>query len=127
MLTITFWLSMPAKPRRQPILSSKRFAQHFREAIRGGCRLFWTTAIKFQLKIMKYARFQFAVVVFLLAAGLSGNGQAQPRQHRQMSGSEIRKIDFRNFTYHSTLCAQELSRDGVGETVRVRNGQFKNA
>lgn len=76
---------------------------------------------------MKYARFQSAVVVFLLAAGLSGNGQVRPRQPRQMSGSEIRKIDFRNFTYHSTLCTQELWRDGLGETVRVRNGQFKNA
>lgn len=67
------------------------------------------------------------MVVFLLAANLSGNGQVRSRQSRQVSGSEIRTIDFRNFTYHSTLCAQELSRDGVGETVRVRNGQIKNA
>ena len=76
---------------------------------------------------MKHTRFQSAVIVFLLASNLSADGQVRSPQRRQLSGSEIRKIDFRNFTYHSTLCSQELSRDGLGETVRVRNGQFKNA
>ncbi len=36
------------------------------------------------------------------------------------------KVDFRNFTYHSSLCSQEFGKKGIGKTVRVRKGEFKN-
>ena len=53
--------------------------------------------------------------------------------HRKQSGStpasntqtDIRKVDFLNRTYHSTLCSQEYGRKGIGRIVRVRNGEFK--
>lgn len=40
--------------------------------------------------------------------------------------SEIRKVDFLNLTYPSSLCSQEYGDKGLGKTVRVRNGEFKN-
>jgi len=40
--------------------------------------------------------------------------------------TDIRKVDFLNFTYHSSLCSREYGGKGIGKTVRVRNGEFKN-
>jgi hypothetical protein len=40
--------------------------------------------------------------------------------------TDIRKVDFLNSTYHSSLCSQEYGRKGIGKTVRVLNGEFKN-
>jgi hypothetical protein len=56
------------------------------------------------------------------------------QSHSKRSGSrassntvtDIRKVDFRNFTYHSSLCSQEYGRKGIGKIVTVRNGEFKN-
>lgn len=76
---------------------------------------------------MKYTCFQGVLIGFTLMVNLSSYGQVRSRPSWQNSGSEIRKVDFRNFTYHPTLCTEELSRAGLGKTVRVRNGQFKNA
>jgi hypothetical protein len=44
----------------------------------------------------------------------------------QSSVTDIRKVDFLNFTYHSALCSQEYGRGGIGRIVQVRNGEFKN-
>jgi hypothetical protein len=40
--------------------------------------------------------------------------------------SEVRGIDFRNFTYHPYLCSREYAKEGIGPTVRLRNGQYHN-
>lgn len=40
--------------------------------------------------------------------------------------TDIRKVDFLNFTYPSSLCSQEYGGNGIGKTVSVRNGEFKN-
>ena len=42
------------------------------------------------------------------------------------SGTDIRKVDFLNFTYNSSLCSQEYGRKGIGRIVKVTNGEFKN-
>jgi hypothetical protein len=42
------------------------------------------------------------------------------------STTDIRKVDFRNFSYDSSLCSQEYGRQGIGKIVRVRDGEFKN-
>jgi hypothetical protein len=39
--------------------------------------------------------------------------------------TDIRKVDFLSSTYPSSLCAQEYGREGIGKTVRVRDGEFK--
>jgi hypothetical protein len=39
--------------------------------------------------------------------------------------TDIRKVDFLNFTYHSSLCSQEYGRQGIGKIVPVRKGEFK--
>jgi hypothetical protein len=57
---------------------------------------------------------------------------AQPGSHQPSStpGSatvaDIRKVDFLDFTYPSSLCSQEYGRQGIGKTVRVHSGEFKN-
>jgi hypothetical protein len=40
--------------------------------------------------------------------------------------TDIRKVDFQNFTYNTSLCSQEYGRKGIGKIVRVRSGEFKN-
>jgi hypothetical protein len=40
--------------------------------------------------------------------------------------TDIRKVDFLNFTYQSPLCSRELGKQGIGKTVRVQKGEFKN-
>lgn len=42
------------------------------------------------------------------------------------AAGDIRKIDFLNFTYHSSLCSQEYGSNGLGKAVRVRDGELKN-
>ena len=60
------------------------------------------------------------------------SGVAQSRINRPSSTpnsatvTDIRKVDFLNFTYHSSLCSREYGRNGIGKIVRVRNGEFKN-
>jgi hypothetical protein len=59
------------------------------------------------------------------------SGVAQPRstQSSVTPGSatvtDIRKVDFLNLTYPSSLCSQEYGGKGIGKTVRVRDGEFK--
>lgn len=55
-------------------------------------------------------------------------GQARSRAPRQSNIQRtyvsIRQVDFKNFTYHPSLCNQSL---GIGATVRVIQGKYKNA
>jgi hypothetical protein len=60
------------------------------------------------------------------------SGAAQSRSTRRGASprsdtvTDIRQVDFLNFTYHSSLCSQEFGKEGIGKTVRVRKGEFKN-
>ena len=40
--------------------------------------------------------------------------------------TDIRKVDFLNFTYNSSQCSTEYGRLGIGKIVTVKNGEFKN-
>jgi type 1 fimbria pilin len=42
------------------------------------------------------------------------------------SVTDIRKVDFLNFTYNPTQCSQEYGRQGIGRMVKVKDGEFKN-
>lgn len=50
----------------------------------------------------------------------AASGVAQP------AVTEIRKVDFLNFDYRSSLCSKEYGKQGIGKTVQVRDGEFKN-
>ena len=40
--------------------------------------------------------------------------------------TDIRKVDFLNFTYPSTTCSEEYGKNGIPKTIHVRNGELKN-
>ena len=63
------------------------------------------------------------IILFGAAAGIAQPASKQPGS---ATVTDIRKVDFRNFTYSSSLCSQEYGRQGVGKIVRVRDGEFKN-
>jgi len=69
-------------------------------------------------------------LMIILLCVTSGVAQSRSRQPSSTTSSatvtDIRKVDFLNFTYHSSLCSQEYGRKGIGKIVRVRNGEFKN-
>lgn len=60
------------------------------------------------------------MIVFLGAA----SAVAQPPA-KSKTVSNIRQVDFQNFTYTSTLCSQEYGRQGIPRLVPVRQGEFK--
>ncbi len=64
-------------------------------------------------------------IILSLAIILLGitSAVAQPASNKL---TDIRKADFLNFTYSSSLCSQEYGRQGIRKIVRVRNGEFKN-
>jgi hypothetical protein len=68
--------------------------------------------------------------LIILLCVTSGVAQSRSKRPRSRPGpaavTDIRKVDFLNFTYHSSLCSQEYGRKGVGKIVRVGNGEFKN-
>jgi hypothetical protein len=64
--------------------------------------------------------------MILLLWATSGVAQPSGKQPSSTTATDIRKVDFRNFTYHSSLCSQEYGKKGIGKTVRVRNGEFKD-
>jgi hypothetical protein len=64
------------------------------------------------------------ITVLCVTSGIAQSSSAQPTP-TPGSAPDIRKVDFLNFTYHSSLCSQEYGK-GIGKSVRVRNGEFKN-
>jgi hypothetical protein len=68
------------------------------------------------------------LMIFLLCV-TSGVAQSRGKRPGSTPGSntvtDIRKVDFLNFTYHSSLCSQEYGRQGIGKIVSVRKGEFK--
>ena len=69
-------------------------------------------------------------LMIILLCVKSGVAQSSSKRPDSTPGSvnvtDIRKVDFLNFTYHSSLCSQEYGRKGLGKIVSVRNGEFKN-
>lgn len=69
-------------------------------------------------------------MMIILLCATSGLAQSRSKQPDSTPGSaavtDIRKVDFLNFTYPSSLCSVEFGRQGIGKTVRVRGGEFKN-
>ena len=69
-------------------------------------------------------------LMIILLCATSGIAQSRSKQPGSTPASatvtDIRKVDFLNFTYHSSLCSQEYGRKGISKIVRVRNGEFKN-
>jgi hypothetical protein len=59
-------------------------------------------------------------LMFLLLCALTSAAQTKPPV------TDIRKVDFLNFTYNPTQCSQEYGRQGIGRMVNVRDGEFKN-
>lgn len=69
-------------------------------------------------------------LMIVLLWATSGVGQPQSKRPGSTPSSntitDIRKVDFLNFTYHSSLCSQEYGRQGIGKIVNVHKGEFKN-
>jgi hypothetical protein len=67
--------------------------------------------------------------MIILLCVTSGVAQSTSKQAGSTPGSapvtDIRKVDFLNFTYHSSLCSREYRRQGIGKIVRVRKGEFR--
>jgi len=56
----------------------------------------------------------------------TGVAQARSKPPSSAAVTDIRKVDFLNFTYPSALCSQEYGKKGIGKRVPVQNGEFKN-
>jgi len=41
------------------------------------------------------------------------------------TGSDIRNIDFKNFTYDTSYCYDQFKDDGLDKSITVHNGEFK--
>ena len=71
----------------------------------------------------------FCLMILLLCV-TSGVAQSRSKQPNSTPNSapvtDIRKVDFLNFAYPSSLCSQEYGKKGIGKTVRVSKGEFKN-
>ena len=65
-------------------------------------------------------------LTIILLCGTSGVAQSGSRQPSSTPLTDIRRADFLNFTYQSSLCSREYRRNGIGRVVRVRNGEFRN-
>jgi len=74
-------------------------------------------------------KFYTAMVIAMLCA-TSGVAQSNSKQPSSTPSSntitDIRQVDFLNFTYPSSLCSQEFGKKGIGKSVRVSKGEFKN-
>lgn len=62
------------------------------------------------------------ISLLCVAAGVA---QSQGNPPSSAAVTDIRKVDFLDFTYHSSLCSQEYGSQGIGKEVPVRNGEFK--
>ncbi len=69
-------------------------------------------------------------LTIILLCATSGVAQSSSKRPDSTPGADtitdIRQVDFLNFTYPSSLCSQEFGKKGIGKTVRVRKGEFKN-
>jgi hypothetical protein len=75
---------------------------------------------------MTYNRMLVSLIFPLILIGNGQAGTASQAQGKDTAASAIRREDFLNFTYHPSLCTQEYAKEGIGKTVRVHNGEYKN-
>lgn len=67
------------------------------------------------------------IMVLCVTSGVAQPPSEQPSSTpSSAAATDIRKVDFLNFTYHSSLCSQEYGKEGIGKTVPVRDGEFKS-
>ena len=64
-------------------------------------------------------------LMMILLCVANGVAQAPSKQPSSATVTDIRKVDFLDFTYRPSLCSREYGKDGIGKTVRVQNGEFK--
>ena len=64
------------------------------------------------------------MITLLCAASSMAQSSSKPKDSNSVT--DIRKVDFLNFTYQSSLCSQEYGGKGIGKLVNVRKGEFKN-
>lgn len=68
-------------------------------------------------------------LMIILLGAASGVAQSRSKQPASVPSlntlTDIRKVDFLNFAYHSSLCSREYGRQGIGKIVPVRKGEFK--
>jgi hypothetical protein len=65
------------------------------------------------------------MILLFITTGIS-SGPRPDSKPRPNTETDIKKVDFLNFTYSSSLCSQEFGNKGIGKTVRVTKGEFKN-
>jgi hypothetical protein len=68
------------------------------------------------------------LTIILLATStvVQSRSKRPDSEHSSTPETDIRKVDFLNFTYRSSLCSQEYGKKGIGKVVKVSNGEFKN-
>lgn len=67
------------------------------------------------------------IILLCVTSGVAQSSSKQPSSApSSATETDIRKVDFLNLTYHSSLCSQEYGGKGIGKEVRVRNGELKN-
>jgi hypothetical protein len=71
------------------------------------------------------SRLTLCLTISLLCVA-SGVAQSQGKPPSSPAVTDTRKVDFLDFTYHSSLCSQEYGSKGIGKEVHVRDGEFKN-
>lgn len=69
---------------------------------------------------------QVLFLMIMLLGVTSGIAQPGGKKPSSPTVTDIRKVDFLNFTYQSSLCSQDYGKEGIGKTVRVRDGEFKS-
>lgn len=73
---------------------------------------------------MPYRLFVAVLLVFLQASICFPRAQRPTGTRPTGKVINIRRVDFLNFDYPSTLCHREFAGDGLGARVRVRKGKF---
>jgi hypothetical protein len=75
-------------------------------------------------------RRQMISCLIILLCATSGVAQSSSKRPSSTPSSDtitdIRQVDFLNFSYPSSLCSVEFGKKGIGKTVLVRKGEFKN-
>jgi len=65
-------------------------------------------------------------LMIVVLCATSGVAQPGSKQSSSAAITDIRKVDFLNFTYPSSLCSKEYGKQGIGKMVHVQDGELKN-
>jgi hypothetical protein len=64
------------------------------------------------------------IIALVVVNGTMAHAQRPGAARSKGVVTDIRRVDFLNFTYHPSLCSKDEF--GIPKTVRVRNGEYKN-